>query len=53
MEVEFARTARLLLEGGGMKVDYFESDAGHTIDPAAIQQAASWLERVISPPSAT
>jgi phospholipase/carboxylesterase len=53
MEVEFARTARLLLEGGGMKVDYFESDAGHTIDPAAIQRAASWLERVISPQSAT
>ena len=53
MEVEFARTARLLLEGGGMKIDYFESDAGHTIDPAAIQRAATWLERVISPQSAT
>src|SRR6266576_5277576 len=50
MEVEFARTAKLLLEGGGMDVDYFESDAGHTIDPALIQPAASWLERVISPP---
>ena len=47
MDVEFARTARVLLEDGRMSVDYFESDAGHTIDPAAVDLAASWLERVI------
>jgi phospholipase/carboxylesterase len=47
MELESARTARILLEGGGMDVDYFESDAGHTIDPAAVVSAASWLDRVI------
>ena len=47
MDVEFARTARRLLEDSGMDVDYHESDVGHTIDPAAIQPAADWLTRVI------
>src|SRR5947209_5986123 len=31
--VEFARRARALLEGGGLTVDYRESDAAHNIDP--------------------
>jgi phospholipase/carboxylesterase len=43
--VEFARTARSVLEDAGMSVDYHESDVGHTIDPATIQPAASWLKR--------
>ena len=47
IEVEFARAARTLLEGAGMDVEYHESDAGHTIDPAAAESALSWLERVI------
>jgi predicted esterase len=47
MEVQFARTARRLLEAAGMQVDYRESDVGHTIDPSAIRPAASWLERTI------
>ena len=47
MDVEFARTARRLLEGAGMSVEYHESDVGHTIDPAVIQPAADWLKRVI------
>lgn len=47
MDVEFARTARRLLEESEMDVDYFESDVGHTIDPNAIQPAADWLKRVI------
>lgn len=47
MGIEFARTARRLLEDAGMDVDYQESDAGHTIDPTVIQPAADWLKRVI------
>jgi phospholipase/carboxylesterase len=47
IEVQFARTARSLLEDAGMQVDYRESDVGHTIDPSAIRPAASWLERTI------
>src|SRR3954470_22533179 len=33
MAVDFARSARELLEGGGLDVEYHESDAGHHIDP--------------------
>jgi phospholipase/carboxylesterase len=47
MDVEFARTARRLLEGSGMDVDYHESDVGHTIDPLTIRPAGDWLSRVI------
>jgi phospholipase/carboxylesterase len=47
IDVEFARTARRLLEGSGMDVDYHESDVGHTIDPLTIRPAADWLSRVI------
>ena len=43
MQVDFARSARELLEGGGMEVDYHESDAGHNIDPAHIPAAVAWL----------
>jgi phospholipase/carboxylesterase len=45
--VEFARRARELLEGAGLDVDYRESDAVHTIDPADIPRAAGWLARTI------
>jgi phospholipase/carboxylesterase len=45
--VEFARTARRLLEGSGMDVDYHEFDGGHTIDPLTIRPAADWLRRAI------
>jgi len=41
--VEFARTARQLLEQAGLEVDYRESDAGHQIDPRDIPRAADWL----------
>jgi phospholipase/carboxylesterase len=45
--VEFARTARDLLLGAGLNVDYRESDAGHQIDPADIPRAADWLAAVV------
>ena len=43
MEVAFARSARELLEAGGLEVDYHESDVAHTIDPAHLAAASSWL----------
>ena len=48
MDVAFARTARELLEAGGLDVDYQESDAAHHIDPAHIPPAVRWLSDVVS-----
>jgi len=47
MEVAFARRARELLEGGGLDVDYHESDAAHHIDPAHIPAAVQWLAQTL------
>ncbi|MDX6728742.1 MAG: phospholipase/carboxylesterase [Baekduia sp.] len=43
MDVAFARQARDLLQGGGIDVEYHESDAAHHIDPEQIPAAVSWL----------
>ena len=43
MNVEFARTARSLLEGAGFPVEYHESDAAHFIDPNHVPSAVKWL----------
>jgi phospholipase/carboxylesterase len=43
MEIGFARRARELLEGGGLEVEYHESDAGHHIDPDHVRPAIDWL----------
>jgi phospholipase/carboxylesterase len=48
MDVEFARQARRLLEGGGLDVDYHESDAAHHIDPAHVPAAVDWLAGTLS-----
>jgi phospholipase/carboxylesterase len=48
MAVDFARSARELLEGAGLDVEYHESDAGHHIDPAHVPAAVDWLGRVLS-----
>ena len=42
MNVEFARSAKAFL-GGGLAVEYHESDAGHHIDPAHVPAAVEWL----------
>jgi phospholipase/carboxylesterase len=47
MEVSFARSARDLLEAGGLPVSYHESDAAHHIDPAHIGPATEWLATTI------
>jgi phospholipase/carboxylesterase len=43
MDVGFARTARELLETGGLDVSYHESDVAHQIDPAHLPAAIEWL----------
>jgi phospholipase/carboxylesterase len=45
--VEFARDARELLEQAGFDVDYRESEATHSIDPADVPRAAAWLANTI------
>jgi phospholipase/carboxylesterase len=47
--VEFARSARRLLEAGGLEVDYHESDLAHQIDPAHLPRAVEWLRRAVPP----
>ena len=41
--VQFARRARELLEGGGLDVEYEETDGAHHIDPTVVPPAVSWL----------
>ncbi|HEY1592113.1 MAG TPA: phospholipase [Solirubrobacteraceae bacterium] len=45
--VEFAREARALLDRAGFDVDYRESEAMHSIDPADVPRAAAWLDNTI------
>jgi phospholipase/carboxylesterase len=46
--VEFARSARELLERGGLRVDYREFDGGHSIDPRDLPRMTAWLQSVTS-----
>jgi phospholipase/carboxylesterase len=52
MDVEFARSAKALLEAGGLPVSYHESDAAHHIDPAHVPAAVDWLGRTLNPATA-
>lgn len=45
--IEFAERARQLLEGGGLAVEYYESELGHQIEPAHLGAARSWLEETL------
>lgn len=47
IDVQFARRALDLLKGGGLPVQYHESDGGHQIDPAVIRPAARWLAAAV------
>lgn len=47
IEIGFARRARELLEGGGLAVEYRESDVGHQIDPAHLADATRWLAETL------
>jgi phospholipase/carboxylesterase len=43
----------MLLEAGGLPVEYHESDAGHQIDPAQVPAAVQWLSSVTGSPAAS
>jgi phospholipase/carboxylesterase len=45
--VEFAHTARDLLQQGGLDVEYHESEASHHIDPRELPSAVAWLDRTL------
>ena len=45
--IEFAESARALLEDGGLEVVYRISELGHQIDPAHLREAATWLGEVL------
>jgi phospholipase/carboxylesterase len=47
ISVEFARTARQLLEAAGMSVGYLESDAGHWLPPEVLPPAAALVNAAI------
>jgi phospholipase/carboxylesterase len=51
ISVEFARSARDLLQSAGLEVDYLETDAGHYIEPAEVDEAARWIGRAIPSPT--
>ncbi|HYP56587.1 MAG TPA: phospholipase [Solirubrobacterales bacterium] len=58
IEVGFGRSARDLLEEGGLEVEYHESDVGHQIDPASLEAARAWLRKTVgrapgAPPGST
>jgi phospholipase/carboxylesterase len=48
IEVGFAQQARELLEGGGLEVEYRESEVGHQIDPSALTDATAWLGETLA-----
>jgi phospholipase/carboxylesterase len=47
IDVSFARRARELVEGGGLELEYHESEAAHQIDPAYVPAAVEWLTRAV------
>jgi phospholipase/carboxylesterase len=47
MDIDFARRARLLLEQGGLEVEYRESDVAHQIDPGHLPAASDWLAEIL------
>lgn len=47
ISVEFARSARELLETGGLEVLYRESELGHQIEPAHLLEARAWLAETV------
>jgi phospholipase/carboxylesterase len=49
ISVEFARSARELLEAGGLEVVYRESELGHQIEPAHLVEARTWLAETVLP----
>jgi phospholipase/carboxylesterase len=51
MSVDFARSARELLQQAGFGVEYHESDVAHTIDPGHIPAAKEWMVTTLGLPA--
>jgi phospholipase/carboxylesterase len=49
MDIGFAHRAREILEGGGIAVEYHESEVGHQIDPEHLSAASDWLGDALAP----
>jgi phospholipase/carboxylesterase len=47
IEIGFGHRARDLLGGGGLEVEYHESDVGHQIDPSHLGAASGWLNATL------
>lgn len=47
ISVDFAHTARDLLQGAGFAVEYHESEVAHQIDPRFVPIAVEWLAKTI------
>jgi phospholipase/carboxylesterase len=47
ISVEFARQARESLEAGGLKPEYFETDAGHWLPAETVEQARVLVARAV------
>jgi phospholipase/carboxylesterase len=58
IDIGFGRRAREVLEGGGLEVEYRESELGHQIDPSHLRDARAWLAETLgrapdAPPGST
>jgi phospholipase/carboxylesterase len=49
ISVEFARRARVLLEGAGAEVRYRESPLPHAIDPRFLGELVPWIRSALAP----
>lgn len=48
IQVDFARTARDLLQGAGFDVAYHESQAAHHVDPRLLGDIGEWITKVLA-----
>jgi phospholipase/carboxylesterase len=48
ISIDFARAARSRLQAGGLEVSYHEFDGPHTIYPAHVAEARTWLSETLA-----
>jgi phospholipase/carboxylesterase len=49
IDVDFARRAHELLSGGGLAVDYLETDAGHWLPPELLPRLRQFVGQTLGP----
>jgi phospholipase/carboxylesterase len=49
IDVDFARRAHELLSGGGLEVDYLETDAGHWLPPELLPRLRQFVGQTLGP----